>query len=112
MAHRKIRRYQRCYLCGEADKRDKHAPNNDLVLEELPLNVCNAFWHPKEERISADEKFKLLSVTGSIPLYLERIKPDLLAEQNIRDLCFTKGGLLEDRGCAFSNVSIFDASFI
>lgn len=66
----------------------------DLVLEELPLNVCNAFWHPKEERIAAYEKFKLLSVTGGIPLYLERIKPDLPAEQNIRDLCFTKGGLL------------------
>lgn len=66
----------------------------DLVLEELPLNVCNAFWHPKEARITAYEKFKLLSVTGGIPLYLERIKPDLPAEQNIRDLCFTKGGLL------------------
>lgn len=66
----------------------------DLVLEELPLNVCNAFWHPKEERITAYEKFKLLSVTGGIPLYLERMKPDLPAEQNIRDLCFTKGGLL------------------
>ncbi len=66
----------------------------DFVLEELPLNVCNAFWHPKEERITAYEKFKLLSVTGGVPLYLERIKPDLPAEQNIRDLCFTKGGLL------------------
>jgi len=66
----------------------------DLVLEELPLNVCNAFWHPKEERITAYEKFKLLSVTGGVPLYLERMKPDLPAEQNIRDLCFTKGGLL------------------
>lgn len=66
----------------------------DLALEELPLNVCNAFWHPKEKRITAYEKFKLLSITGGIPLYLERIKPDLQAEQNIRDLCFTKGGLL------------------
>ena len=66
----------------------------DLVLEELPLNVCNAFWHPKGGRITAYEKCKLLSVTGGVPLYLERIKPDLSAEQNIRDLCFTKGGLL------------------
>jgi len=23
----------------------------DLVLEELPLNVCNAFWHPKEKKV-------------------------------------------------------------
>lgn len=66
----------------------------DLILEELPLNVCNAFWHPKEERLTAYEKFKLLSVTGGVPLYLERTKPDLPAEQNIRDLCFTRGGLL------------------
>lgn len=66
----------------------------DLVLEELPLNVCNAFWHPKEKRISSYEKFKLLSITGGVPLYLEQIRSDLPAEQNIRDLCFTKGGLL------------------
>jgi AAA+ ATPase superfamily predicted ATPase len=66
----------------------------DLVLEELPLHACNAFWHPKETRISAYEKFKLLSVTGGVPLYLEQIEPSLPAEQNIRDLCFTKGGLL------------------
>lgn len=66
----------------------------DLVLEELPLNVCNAFWHPKEKKVSSYEKFKLLSITGGVPLYLEQIRPDLPAEQNIRQLCFTKGGLL------------------
>ncbi len=66
----------------------------DLVLEELPLNVCNAFWHPKEKKVSSFEKFKLLSVTGGIPFYLEQIRPNLSAEQNIRNLCFTKGGLL------------------
>ncbi len=66
----------------------------DLVLEELPLEVCNAFWHPKEKRITPYEKFKLLSVIGGVPLYLEQIKPNLPAERNIQDLCFTKGGLL------------------
>ena len=66
----------------------------DLVLEELPLHSCNAFWHPKEKRITSYEKFKLLSVTGGVPLYLEQIRPNLSAEENIRDLCFTKGGLL------------------
>jgi uncharacterized protein len=66
----------------------------DLVLEELPLEVCDAFWHPKEKRITPYEKFKLLSVTGGVPLYLEQIKPNLPAERNIQDLCFTKGGLL------------------
>lgn len=66
----------------------------DLVLEELPLNVCSRFWHPKEGRITSYEKFKLLSITGGVPLYLEQIRPNLSAEQNIRDLCFSKGGLL------------------
>ncbi|NGX62166.1 MAG: hypothetical protein K940chlam9_01660 [Chlamydiae bacterium] len=66
----------------------------DLVLEELPLNVCHAFWGSKEKRISPYEKFKILSVTGGVPLYLEKIKPHLSAEDNIRELCFTKGGLL------------------
>jgi len=66
----------------------------DLVLEELPLSVCNEFWFPKEKRIAPYEKFKLLSITGGVPLYLEQIKPELSAEQNIRDLCFTRGGLL------------------
>ncbi len=66
----------------------------DLVLEELPLSVCNAFWYPHPQRISGYEKFKILSITGGVPLYLERIKPELSAEQNIRDLCFIRGGLL------------------
>ncbi|MCX6990967.1 MAG: ArsR family transcriptional regulator [Chlamydiae bacterium] len=66
----------------------------DLVLEELPLNVCNAFWRPKEKRIAAFEKFKLLSITGGVPRYLEEISPALTAEKNIQNLCFTQGGLL------------------
>lgn len=66
----------------------------DLVLEELPLPACNAFWHPKEKLISAYEKFKLLSLTGGVPRYLEEITPELPAEKNIQQLCFTRGGLL------------------
>jgi AAA+ ATPase superfamily predicted ATPase len=66
----------------------------DLVIEELPLNACNAFWYPKEERICPYEKFKLLSITGGVPLYLEQIRPEMPAEENITNLCFSKGGLL------------------
>ncbi len=66
----------------------------DLVLQELPLKVCNAFWRPKEKRITAFEKFKLLSITGGVPRYLEEIIPALPAEKNIQSLCFTRGGLL------------------
>lgn len=66
----------------------------DLVLEELSLKACNAFWHPKEKRIAAFEKFKLLAITGGVPRYLEEIAPNMSAEKNIQSLCFTRGGLL------------------
>lgn len=66
----------------------------DLKLEELPLEACSAFWGRKEERISPYEKFKILSITGGIPYYLEQIKPNLPAEKNIQELCFSSGGLL------------------
>jgi uncharacterized protein len=38
----------------------------------------------------------LLSVTGGVPKYLEEIDPGLSAEDNIRLLCFKKGGILVD----------------
>jgi AAA+ ATPase superfamily predicted ATPase len=66
----------------------------DIVLNELPLSQCQHFWHPHEKMISAQEKFKVLSVLGGIPLYLESINPKLSAEENIRRLCFRKEGLL------------------
>ncbi len=64
-----------------------------LSLHELALPDCSQFW-PKN--ISAYEKLKLLAVTGGIPKYLEEIDPKISAEENIRKLCFTKGGFLVD----------------
>ena len=46
----------------------------NLMLEELPLKICNAFWHPKEKRVTSYEKLKLLSVMGVVPFYLEQIR--------------------------------------
>jgi uncharacterized protein len=70
----------------------------DLTLEELPLADCNKFWgiwgNGANENISAYEKFKVLSVTGGVPKYLEEILPQLPAEENIRNLCFDPSGLL------------------
>lgn len=66
----------------------------NLTLEELPLSDCNKFWHTAKENISAYEKFKILSVTGGVPKYLEEIQPHLPAEENIKNLCFNKAGLL------------------
>lgn len=64
-----------------------------LTLEELPLKDCGLFW-PKN--ISPFEKLKVLSVTGGIPKYLEEVNPKASAEENIKQLCFVKGGFLVD----------------
>lgn len=66
----------------------------NLVLEELPLHICNQFWREKTHLISSYEKFKLLGVTGGVPRYLEEILPHQTAEENIHRLCFTKNGIL------------------
>lgn len=64
----------------------------DMTLEELPLYECNQFWRGKP--ISPYEKFKVLSVTGGVPRYLEEVDPKLPAEEMIRRLCFRPEGLL------------------
>jgi AAA+ ATPase superfamily predicted ATPase len=66
----------------------------ELTLEELPLPICNLFWRKKAAQISSYEKFKILSVTGGVPRYLEELDPDISAEENILNLGFRKGGLL------------------
>lgn len=65
-----------------------------LLLEELTLPECNAFWKDGSGTISAYEKFKILSVTGGVPRYLEELRPDLSAEANLQRLCFDSEGLL------------------
>ena len=65
-----------------------------LTLQELPLKDCNQFWLRVGDYVSPYEKLKVLSITGGVPRYLEEIKPALSAEENIKDLCFVKGGPL------------------
>jgi AAA+ ATPase superfamily predicted ATPase len=80
-----------------------------LTLEELPLSDCSLFW-PKN--VSAYEKFKILSVTGGIPKYLEEVDPRLSAEENIKQLCFTKGGfLVEEFNQIFSDLFLRESAF-
>ncbi|MBS0654401.1 MAG: ATP-binding protein [Verrucomicrobia bacterium] len=66
----------------------------DMTLEELPLQQCSLFWGTYAKQISAYEKFKVLSVTGGVPLYLELIRPELSAEENIQRLAFRREGFL------------------
>jgi AAA+ ATPase superfamily predicted ATPase len=64
-----------------------------ITLEELPIRDANKFW-PGQKRVSAFEKYKLLSITGGVPRYLEEINPSQTAEQNIHRMCFSKEGFL------------------
>ena len=36
----------------------------------------------------------ILSITGGVPKYLEEVDPSIPAEENIRQLCFTREGIL------------------
>lgn len=65
-----------------------------VVLKELRIKECNKFWNDQKREISAYDKFKLLSITGGVPRYLEEIHPEMSAEENIRIMCFLKEGFL------------------
>lgn len=77
----------------------------DMTIEELPLYDCNEFWQQAKNNIAAYEKLKILAVTGGIPKYLEEIRPQLSAENNIKNLCFDRTGLLfNDFEHIFTNI--------
>ena len=63
-----------------------------IHLKELPLHECQKFWG--NQAIAPFEKFKLLSVIGGIPRYLEEMQINKCAEDNIRRMCFRENGLL------------------
>ncbi len=65
----------------------------NMVLSELSIKECGEFWGTRK-KISAYEKFKMLSVTGGIPKYLEEIIPSQSSDDNIQRLCFQPEGLL------------------
>ena len=77
----------------------------DIVLGELPPDVCVRFWGRKASRIDPREIVDVLSVTGGVPRYLEEIDPSLSASENIRRLCFMPHGVLrEDFDDMFADV--------
>ncbi len=76
-----------------------------LTLKELSLKESSLFWGSQSHKISAQEKLKLLSITGGIPRYLEEIDPHLSAEDNIKKLCFDPSGVLyQDFDVIFSDL--------
>jgi len=71
-------------------------PSLHMTIKELPLPDCNQFWGNTNKDISYYEKFKILSLTGGVPRYLELINKHLSAEENIRHLCFNASSPLYD----------------
>ncbi len=65
-----------------------------MRLQELPLTDCNALLNQLGSHASNYEKFKMLSVTGGVPRYLEELPLELTAEESIKHLCFRPNGIL------------------
>jgi hypothetical protein len=65
-----------------------------LTLDELPLNDCNKLLDMQGFRGSIYEKFKILSVSGGVPWYIQQVQPNLNSDDNIKNLCFNKDGIL------------------
>ena len=94
------------FLCGSVSTWiSKNILNNtgfvgrasaNMVVGELPLDICLKFWGKKASRTSIREIVDVLSVTGGIPRYLEEVDPSLSADENIRRMCFTPDSMLRD----------------
>ncbi len=65
-----------------------------LTLEELTLQESYAFLQDLGFKGSDQDVFKILSITGGVPWYLKQINPKVLVDENIKNLCFTEGGIL------------------
>lgn len=65
-----------------------------LHLKELTITECSEFLNLLEFHSKPYELFKMLSVTGGVPRYIEEMQPILGAEENIKRLCFKKSGVL------------------
>ena len=70
--------------------------SHTMTLSELPVQDCSKFWESSGASISSYEKFKVLSVTGGIPRYLEEVNTNQTAEENIRNLGFKRGGVFRE----------------
>lgn len=65
-----------------------------LELTELSIPQCRALLKLQGFAGSDLDFFKILSVIGGVPWYLEQIQTHQSADENIKRLCFEKNGLL------------------
>ena len=85
--------------------------SRDIVVRELPLSQCRAFWGEAAARVAPSEIVDVLSVTGGVPRYLEEVNPGMSANENIKRMCFSRDGVLfKDFKAIFSQVFGEDAA--
>lgn len=65
-----------------------------LELTELSIPQCRELLNFQGFKGSDLDFFKILSVTGGVPWYLEQVQAHQSADENIKRLCFEKNGLL------------------
>lgn len=65
-----------------------------IDLGPLSLPECGQFLKTIGFQGSSYEIYEILSITGGVPWYLEKIDPNEMADANLKRLCFTKGGVL------------------
>jgi AAA+ ATPase superfamily predicted ATPase len=66
----------------------------DLEIKELSLSDSVKMLGPSAERLSSGELLDMFSITGGVPKYIEEIKPQISADENIRRMCFLPRSLL------------------
>lgn len=68
--------------------------NLTITLEPLSIPESAAFLQVLGMKLSHYDLYKLLSIVGGVPWYLEQVNPSQTADDNIKQLAFAKTGLL------------------
>ncbi len=65
-----------------------------IMLEALSINESAEFLKTIGMQLSSYDTYKILSILGGIPWYLEQLNPKITADENIQQLAFEKNGIL------------------
>ncbi len=68
--------------------------NLTITLEPFLIPESAEFLKRKGMKVSPYDTYKLLSIVGGVPWYLEQLDPHSSADDNIKQLAFRKDGLL------------------
>ena len=68
--------------------------NLTLTVEPLSMPESAEFLRKIGMKLSNYDIFKLLSIVGGVPWYIEQFNPAITSDENIKQLAFEKNGLL------------------